>query len=157
MRKQCNQTNRSAYVPPWEIRASAKFEIVTMNRNVNKHSLQAFSVILFVLCLIILLSVLWFVQKHTFSSAKWKNSPETRKHIVADLMDNYDLHGMSEADVIQLLGEEDRQQTSFKGDRTYYPPDSTLVYYLGEDYMDSRWMMVSLDEGVVVKVSFGVT
>lgn len=130
-----------------------------MKRN-TKESQQfvyTFSVILLVLCFVILLSVLWLIQKHTFSSEKWKKNPETRKHIVADLMNKYDLQSMSEADVIQLLGEEDRQQTSFKGDRTYYPPDSTLVYYLGEDFMDSRWMMISFDGGGVVKVSFGVT
>ena len=102
----------------------------------------------------------WFLNRRTFSSIKWKNHPETRNCIVADLLKKYRLVGMNEQDVVLLLGNEDEkgsQQTTFKGDRTYYPPESTIVYYLGQDLLDGRWLKIKKKNGVVQKVSIGIT
>ena len=49
------------------------------------------------------------------------------------------------------------EQTSFKGDRTYYPPEDTLVYYLGVDMMDGVWLVISLEDGVVTGCATGIT
>ena len=61
-------------------------------------------------------------------------------------------------DVIQILGEEDScEQTSFKISRKYFPPDSTLVYYLGVDFMDNNWLILSVDDGTVVEYCLDVS
>ena len=42
--------------------------------------------------------------------------------------------------------------------RTYSPPETTLVCYLGVDYMDTNWLVISLDaEGVVTDYCIDVT
>lgn len=114
--------------------------------------------ILGVLCVIILL-VLCFSHSR-FTTNKWKDRPEKREAIISDLLNRYSLIGMSEEEVILLLGNEDvrgSNQTSFKGDTSYYPADSTLVYYLGKEYVDDKWLILSISEGIVSKISYGIT
>ena len=78
--------------------------------------------------------------------------------LLGDLLERYDLVGMTEEEVVALLGPEDGpEQTSFKGDRTYYPPEDTLVYYLGVDMMDGVWLILSLEGGVVTGYTTGAT
>ncbi len=88
--------------------------------------------------------------QHTFSPQKWSTAPDSRCKIVDDLLEQYTLVGMTEAEVTQLLGPEDGPaQTSFKLSRSEFPPDSTLVYYLGVEFMDTNWLILSLRDGVV--------
>lgn len=59
-----------------------------------------------------------------------------------------------------LLGNEDvrgSKQTSFKGDTSYYPAESTLVYYLGKEFVDDKWLILSINDGIVSKISYGIT
>ncbi len=99
-----------------------------------------------------------FKYQHTFSKLKWDTNVENRYKIVNDMLDKYQLIGMSKWDVIQILGEEDScEQTSFKISRKYFPPDSTLVYYLGVDFMDNNWLILSLDDGTVVEYCLDVS
>ena len=65
---------------------------------------------------------------------------------------------MTEAEVISLLGNEDNnEQTSFKISRDTYPPEQTLVYYLGVTSMDNNWLVISLENGVVTDYCMDVT
>ena len=99
-----------------------------------------------------------FKYQHTFSKSKWDIDVENRYKIVNDMLDKYQLIGMSEWDVIQMLGEEDsNEQTSFKISRKYFPPDSTLVYYLGVDYMDNNWLILSMDDRTVTESCLDVS
>lgn len=99
-----------------------------------------------------------FKYQHTFSKSKWDANRESRYKIVNNLLGNYPFIGMSESDVIQMLGEEDNnEQTSFKISRKYFPPDSTLVYYLGVDFMDNNWLIFSIEDGVVTEYCLDVT
>lgn len=100
-----------------------------------------------------------FKYQHTYSSAKWANDRENRYKIAGSMLDRNQLVGMTEAEVVQLLGSEDSNgPTSFKMSRTYFPPETTLVYYLGVDFMDTNWLVISLDaEGVVTDYCIDVT
>lgn len=115
-------------------------------------------VFLSVICLaLIALTMLWYKEQHTFSEEQWKSDPDKRGKMVKSLLNEYDLIGMPENDIIALLGEEDRQQSSFKGDPNYYPPETTLVYFIGTDFMDGRWLIISLKNGLAERISFGIT
>lgn len=111
-----------------------------------------------VLLIVLLAAVCVFKYQHTYSPAKWAGYKETRYKIVNNMLARNQLVGMTEADVIQLLGREDSaDQTSFKMSRKYFPPESTLVYYLGVDYIDNNWLVISLDGGIVTEYCIDVT
>ncbi|MDE7219300.1 MAG: hypothetical protein K2O45_06745 [Oscillospiraceae bacterium] len=48
-----------------------------------------------------------FKYQHTYSPAKWANDRENRYKIVSDMLERNQLAGMTEAEVIRLLGSED--------------------------------------------------
>lgn len=109
------------------------------------------------LCMMVL--SIFIFETHRFSTAKWEAMPEMRKLIISDLLNRYDFIGMHEEDVIALLGPETEgnQQTSFKDDHTYYAPDETMVYFIGQDMLEDVWLIFSLQDRRVIKVSFGLT
>lgn len=79
---------------------------------------------------------------------------------MADLLSRHPLVGMTQQEVFALLGEETPRangQTSFKMSKAYFAPEDTLVYYLGVDYMDSRWLILPLEGGVVTACHIDVT
>lgn len=124
--------------------------------------IQRNSIYKVILCVAVAFSILFLIygyEVHRFTKDKWISNPDKRYLIVEDLLSKYTLVGMSEGDVIKLLGEETNgsKQTSFKGDRTYYVPEETLVYYIGTDFLEGRWLILSLKNQEVVSVSFGVT
>ena len=95
--------------------------------------------------------------QHTFSENKWASNPDDRYKLVENLFEKHNLIGMHEADVIALLGEEDSDKSSFKISRKEFPPDTTLVYYLGVDFMDNQWLIISLVDGIVYEYCIDVT
>lgn len=101
-----------------------------------------------------------YINRHTFSADRWKENKDVRKYMVADLLKKHPLVGMREDEVIALLGpqaEKGSQQATFKGDRTYYPPESTLVYYIGQDLLEGLWLVLPIKDGTVERVVFGWT
>ena len=104
-------------------------------------------------------AVCGFRYQHTYSPAKWANDRENRYKIVGSMLDRNQLIGMTEENVIRLLGGEDGGgQTSFKISDRYFPPETTLVYYLGVDHIDNNWLVISLDDnGVVTDYCIDVT
>lgn len=73
------------------------------------------------------------------------------------MLNKHKLVGMSEPDIIELLGDEDSEQSSFKISKEYFPPETTIVYFLGVDYMDFCWLIISLEDGVVRSYCIDVT
>lgn len=110
--------------------------------------------------LLLLITVLCGISKYqrTFSKEKWALKPNARYKMVDDMLEKYELIGMDEADVIQLLGQEDNNEiTSFKQNRQYYPTDSTLVYWLGVSSMNDNWLILSTDHGIITDYCLGET
>lgn len=117
----------------------------------------AFSVLV---CILLVIAVIFFMYRsqHTFSQEKWLSNASERYMIVDDMLEKHPLIGISEDNVIALLGAEDGDgQSSFKLSRDYFPPESTLVYYLGVDYMDDMWLIISTDNGTVTEYLIDVT
>lgn len=117
----------------------------------------AFSVLV---CILLVNAVIFFMYRsqHTFSQEKWLSNASERYMIVDDMLEKHPLIGISEDNVIALLGAEDGDgQSSFKLSRDYFPPESTLVYYLGVEYMDDMWLIISTDNGTVTEYCIDVT
>lgn len=109
------------------------------------------------LLLVVVFAFCALKSQRTFSKSKWDTGRENRYKIVGDMLGKYQLIGMSESDIIQMLGEEDSNQTSFKIGKKYFPPDTTLVYYLGVDYIDTEWLIFSINDGIVTEYCIDVT
>ena len=117
----------------------------------------AFSVLIAVL-LIIAAAICVYSYQHTFSQEKWLSNADGRYMIVADMLEKHPLTGMSEADVIALLGKEDGDgPASFKLSDKNYPPETTLVYHLGVEYIDNMWLIISISDGIVTEYLIDVT
>ena len=126
-------------------------------KRAKRRIIIAFSVLIAVL-LIIAAAFCVYRYQHTFSQEKWLADADGRFRLVDDILEKHPLTGMSEADVIALLGAEDGGgQTSFKLSDKNYPPETTLVYYLGVDYMDDMWLIISISDGIVTEYLIDVT
>lgn len=96
--------------------------------------------------LAIIIASVAYHDKHTFSTSKWLGNPEERTAIVDDLLEKYELVGMSEENVLSLLGEPDN-------DYGYFNADNRYVYYMGAERglfgIDSEWLILDFMDGVV--------
>ena len=119
----------------------------------SRSIVRVFSVIV-IACIVFLGMV---KHQHTFSVKKWSDNLDNRYKMVDSLLDKHNLIGMRETDVIALLGEEDSDKSSFKISRKEFPPDTTLVYYLGIDFMDDQWLILSLKDEVVYEYCIDVS
>ncbi len=86
-----------------------------------------------------------YVQNHTFSTSKWLNDPENRAAIVDDLLKKHELVGMTEEEVVALLGKNNNDRGCFNADDRY-------VYYMGPDRafgLDCEWLILDFTDGIV--------
>lgn len=86
-------------------------------------------------------------RNHTFSTSKWLDDPENRAAIVDDLLKKHELVGMTEEEVIALLGENNNDYGAFNAEDRY-------VYYMGPDRafgIDCEWLILDFTDGVVSK------
>ena len=113
--------------------------------------------ILITLVLTIISVTIIYKYKHTFTINKWNENREDRHKIVTSMTRKHHIIGMSEQDIIKLLGKEDSEQSSFKISREKFPPETTLVYYLGVDYIDNEWLIISMQNGIAVSYCIDVT
>ena len=71
----------------------------------------------------------------------------SEQKIVDDLLMRYDLIGMHESEIIALLGNHDN-------DYGYFSSENRFVYRLGMERgfisIDSEWLIIDFDDGVVV-------
>ena len=126
-------------------------------KRAKRRIIIAFSVLIAVL-LIIAAVFCGYRYQHTFSQEKWLSNADGRYMIVADMLEKHPLTGMSEADVIALLGKEDGDgPASFKLSDKNYPPETTLVYHLGVEYIDNMWLIISISDGIVTEYLIDVT
>ena len=126
-------------------------------RRAKRGIIIAFSVLV---CILLVIAVIFFMYRsqHTFSQEKWLSNASERYMIVDDMLEKHPLIGISEDNVIALLGAEDGDgQSSFKLSDKNYPPETTLVYYLGVEYMDDMWLIISTDNGTVTEYRIDVT
>lgn len=120
-------------------------------------------IIISIFLVILLLSLVGlgiFKYQHTFTVEKWLREPNYRTKIVDDLFNRHKLIGMTEGEIISLLGEEEsyaNTKTSFKISNKKFEPENTIVYYLGVSYMDDMWLILCLEDGIVTEYYLDVT
>ncbi len=97
------------------------------------------------LCAVLIFSwVIYHAYWADFTPEKWQARPDRRASMVEDLLEEHPLEGLTEAEVIALLGENDN-------DRGYFAEEDRLVYWLGDRRtgIDSEWLLVDLENGAV--------
>jgi len=98
--------------------------------------------------LILLSFIVIFNQINDFSPAKWGADHGNRVLIVDDLLAKYNLKGMSKAEIIELLGEENGP--------FFMTDDNIFAYYLGYENVfsiisnHSKWLKVEFYNDKVI-------
>ncbi len=89
-----------------------------------------------------------YEYSHTFSQERWLQYPDKRAKMTADLFEKYELVGMTETEIVNLLGQNNN-------DYGYFNKDNRFVYYLGEErtIIDSEWLLLDFKDGVVYEYS----
>ena len=128
-----------------------------IDKQIKSLKLYVILSIMIALVLAIISVTMLYKYKHTFTINKWSANIEDRHKIVSNMTKKYDIIGMREQDIIKLLGKEDSEKSSFKISTEIFPPDTTLVYYLGVDYMDDEWLIISIQNGVAVSYCIDIT
>ncbi len=113
--------------------------------------------LLFILIGIGIFMLVFHLHRHTFDRQRWINEPGFRKYMLENLEKRHPFTGMTMEEVTALLGDEDSSQSTFKLSSTVYPPETTLVYYIGADYMEELWLILSFSEGKCVSYTVDVT
>ena len=126
----------------------------------NSAKAIVYSVAAILLILLLTVAVLLMVWKynHTFTADKWNNEPSERYKIVSDMLFKNKIIGMTENEIINFLGEEtETHPQSFKSPISVYSDENTLIYELGSKYIDYEWLIIKLDNGIVIDYDFGLT
>ncbi len=94
---------------------------------------------------LVLIGFGYFRYRHTFTPAKWEKDIGSRALIVGDLLDDYELIGMTTKEIEALLGENNN-------DFGYFVQENRYVYYLGgkRTFIDSEWLLIDFKEDVAV-------
>lgn len=119
-----------------------------------------YSVTAILLILFLGVAALFMVWKynHTFTVDKWNDEPSERYKIVSDMLSKNEIIGMTENEIISLLGEEtETHPQSFKSSMSVDSDENTLIYELGAKYIDYEWLIIKLDNGIVIDYDFGLT
>ena len=108
-------------------------------------------ILLCILAGIILFMLVFQLYRHTFSRQRWLYEPLYRHYMLVSLEKRHPLVGMTMEEAVALLGEEDSQRSSFSPrGGAVYPPETSLVYYIGRKNGQELWFILSFDKGVCV-------
>ena len=110
------------------------------------YSLFGITLFFVVLCLVTcLIATICSHHRHTFTQTKWINDIENRSLIVGDLLNDYNLIGMTQQEIEDLLGNNNN-------DYGYFVQENRYVYYLGNErtIIDSEWLLIDFKDNLVV-------
>lgn len=115
-------------------------------KQIKRKSYIVFGIFVGLILTIIIAGIVYQYQ-HSFSTSKWEKNPDERTKIVGDLLEDYELVGMRESEIIELLSADNN-------DYGYFNEDNRFVYYLGPERglisIDSEWLILDFVDGVVV-------
>jgi len=94
--------------------------------------------------------------KRTFTVGKWMDNPNDRHMIVSNMLSKNEIIGMSETEIVDLLGNETKPAPeSFKYPNGEFPDENNLTYELGVLYMDNEWLVITMEDGIAVDYVIG--
>lgn len=124
----------------------------------SKALVYSVTAILLILFLGVAALLMVWKYNHTFTVDKWNDEPSERYKIVSDMLSKNEIIGMTENEIISLLGEEtETHPQSFKSSMSVDSDENTLIYELGAKYIDYEWLIIKLDNGIVIDYDFGLT
>ncbi len=93
-----------------------------------------------------------------FTQKKWLTNEEECYKIVDDMLTENEIIGMRESEIVKLLGAEtEHAPTTFKNHKGQYPDEHHLTYFLGVDYMDDEWLVITIENGIATGYFIGLT
>ena len=93
----------------------------------------------------------------TFTVRKWMDNPNDRHKIVSDMLSENEIIGMTENEIIDLLGKETEfAPERYKNHRREFPNESNLTYGLGVDFMSYEWLVITMEDGIAVDYVIGI-
>ena len=101
---------------------------------------------IFVLIVIfVLMLFLYWSDQHSFTQTKWREDIEIRSLIVDDLLNDYELIGMTKQEIEDLLGKNNN-------DYGYFNRENRYVYCLGgaRTIIDSEWLLIDFEGDLVI-------
>ena len=99
-----------------------------------------------------------YQYNRNFTQKKWLTYKEERYKIVDDMLTENEIVGMRESEIVKLLGAEAKHApTSFKNYKGLYPDENHLTYFLGVDYMDGEWLVITIEHGIATGYFIGLT
>lgn len=119
-----------------------------VKREVRKAKIANYTIFVIFLAFLLAIIVGFFVYRyqHTFRPDRWLNEPSERTDMIDNLLQNYEIVGLTESEVLSLLGPNDNAQGAFNADNRY-------VYYLGPERglfsIDSEWLLIDFVNGIV--------
>ena len=126
--------------------------------NSSKTIVYSVTAILLILFLTVAALLMVWKYNNTFTVDKWNNEPSERYKIVSDMLSKNKIIGMTENEIINLLGEETEIHPQiFKSPILVYSDENTLIYELGAKYIDYEWLIIKLNNGIVIDYDFGLT
>jgi len=103
--------------------------------------------ILYTGAVIFMLLIFSYAPSREFSKEEWLDKKEQRVELVDDLIDRKMLDGLTENEVLELLGEPEKNNYYFKS------LEWDFIYYLGLERglfrIDSEWLLIWIEDGVV--------
>lgn len=133
---------------------------VAAKKQIPKEKIINYTVLAIILIIVIAIISVFGVWKYnrTFTVHRWMENEENRHLIVNNMISKYEIVGMTEKEITELLGEEyDDAPESFKYPRGEFPDESTLTYYLGVDFMDNNWLIITIEDGKATSYAIGLT
>lgn len=119
-----------------------------MIREVQKAKIWNYTIFIILSLLLLAITIGYFTYRyqHSFHSDRWLNEPSKRTDMIDDLLQNHEIVGLTETEVLSLLGPHDNAQGVFDADDRY-------VYYLGPERglfsVDSEWLLIDFINGIV--------
>ncbi len=101
-----------------------------------------------------------FKYQHTFSAQRWKSLPDERTKMVGDFLEKHNIVGKSKEEIVSLLGKDysyANTNTSFKLRKKNFDHKNTILYFLGVDFMDGRWLIISFENDIVSSYFIDIT
>ena len=108
--------------------------------------------VIYFLVVFALFAILSYSPSRDFSKEAWLNEPNKRVELINDLLKNYEIKGKTREEIIALLGDPLEKSPYFQ------ESGRDMIYLLGPERgtifgLDSEWLLLWLDNGLVTKYS----